>query len=75
MDYSNPAGLAASYAQLGRTYEAVDAADEVRRLWPFFDVDNFVALFDEGCIRGAPPSVCEANHAIIAEGLHKAGLK
>jgi len=75
MDYSNPAGLAASYAQLGRTDEAAHAAEEVRRLWPFFDVDNFVALFDTGCSRAAPLSACEANHAIIAEGLHKAGLK
>jgi adenylate cyclase len=74
-DYSNPAGLAASYAQLGRTEEAVHAAEEVRRLWPFFDVDDFVAVFDKGCLRAAPLSVCEANHALIAEGLHKAGLK
>jgi adenylate cyclase len=74
-DYSNPAGLAASYAELGRTDEAAHAAEEVRRLWPFFDVNNFVALFDTYCSRGAPPSACEANHAIIATGLHKAGLK
>jgi adenylate cyclase len=76
MDYSNPAGLAASYAQLGRMDEAMHAADDVRRLWPFFDVDAFVALFDTGCRRAAaPPSACETNRALIAEGLHKAGLK
>jgi tetratricopeptide (TPR) repeat protein len=73
--YFNYAGLAASYAQLGRTDEAVHAAEEVRRLWPLFDVDDFVGLFDAGCLRAAPSSACEANHAIIVEGLHKAGLK
>jgi TolB-like protein/Flp pilus assembly protein TadD len=62
-DYYNYAGLAASYAQLGRTDEAVHAAEEVRRIWPFFQVDSFVAQFDE------------ANRALIVEGLHKAGLK
>jgi len=62
-DYYNHAGLAASYAQLGRTDEAVHAAGEVRRVWPFFDVDSFVAQFDA------------ANRALIVEGLHKAGLK
>jgi len=62
-DYYNYAGLAASYAQLGRTDEAMHAAEEVRRVWPFFDVDTFVAQFDE------------ANRALIVEGFHKAGLK
>src|SRR5216683_5690411 len=62
-DYYNYAGLAASYAQLGRTDEAVHAAEEVRRVWPFFEVDSFVAQFDE------------AHRALIVEGLHKAGLK
>jgi tetratricopeptide (TPR) repeat protein len=74
-DYFNHAGLAASYAQLGRTDEAVHAAGEVRRVWPFFDVDSFVALFDTGCWHAATPSTCKANHALIIEGLHKAGLK
>ena len=75
-EYWNYAGLAASYAQLGRTDEAVHAADEVRRLWPFFDVDNFAAPFyAPGCINVAPRSACEANRALIADGLHKAGLK
>jgi TolB-like protein/Flp pilus assembly protein TadD len=62
-DYYNYAGLAASYAQLGRRDEAVHAAQEVRLLWPFFDVDSFVAQFDA------------ANRGPMAEGLHKAGLK
>ena len=61
-DYYNYAGLAASYAQLGRTDEAVHAAEEVRRIWPFFEVDSFVAQFDE------------ANRALIVEGLHKVAL-
>jgi len=74
-DYWNHAGLAASYAQLGRTDEAAHAAEEVRRLWPFFDVDNFAAPFYTGCMLAAPSSACEANRALIAEGLHKAGLK
>ena len=74
-DYWNHAGLAASYAQLGRSDDAMHAADEVRRLWPFFDVDDFVAMFDTGCLRAARRPVCETNHAIIADGLHKAGLK
>jgi hypothetical protein len=60
-DYFNHAGLAASYAQLGRKDEAVQAAKEVRCIWPFFDVDTFAAQFDE------------ANRALIVEGLHKAG--
>jgi adenylate cyclase len=77
-DWSNPAGLAASYAQLGRMVGAAHAADEVRRLWPFFDVDNFSAMFYSTCMRpasAAPRSVCEANRALIVDGLHKAGLK
>ena len=75
-DYSNYACLAASYAQLGHNDEAAHAAEEVRRLWPFFDVNDFVARFsDTGCWPAASRSVCEANHAIIVEGLHKAGLK
>jgi hypothetical protein len=39
------------------------AAQEVRRVWPFFDVDSFVAQF------------AEPNRALITEGLHRAGLK
>jgi adenylate cyclase len=73
-DYSNPAGLAACYAQLGRTDEAAHAAEEVRRLWPFFDVDDFAALFNTNCLP-ASRSACAANHTLIVEGLHKAGLK
>jgi tetratricopeptide (TPR) repeat protein len=74
-DYSNPAGLAASYAQLGRMNEAVHAAEKVRRLWPFFDVDDFVAMFYTDCMHAATPSACAGHRALIAEGLHKAGLK
>jgi len=62
-DHYNYAGLAASYAQLGRTDEAAHAAEEIRHIWPFFEVDSFVAQFNEG------------NRPLIVEGLHKAGLK
>jgi tetratricopeptide (TPR) repeat protein len=72
-DYYDQAGLAACYAQLGQIDEAVHAAEEVRRIWPFFDVDSFVVTFDTNC--SATPAVCRANHAFIAAGLHKAGLK
>jgi len=61
-DYFNYAGLAASYAQLGQTDEAAYAASEVRRVWPFFKVDTFITQFDS------------RDRALIAEGLHKAGL-
>jgi len=73
-DYFNQAALAASYAQLGQMDEAAHAAGEVRRIWPFFKVGGFVAQFDTTC----PPtasSVCGANHDLMVEGLHKAGLK
>jgi adenylate cyclase len=73
-DYYNQAGLAACYGQLGRMDEAAHAAGEVRRIWPFFEVENFVATFDTNC-SPTIPSVCAANHALIVEGLHKAGLK
>ena len=72
-DYYNQAGLAACYAQLGQRDEAAHAAREVRRIWPFFGVDSFVVTFDTGC--STTPSVCRANHALIVEGLHRAGLK
>jgi tetratricopeptide (TPR) repeat protein len=71
-DYYNQAGLAACYAQLGQMDEAAHAAGEVRRIWPFFDVDRFVVTFDTNC---STPLVCRANHALIVEGLHKARLK
>ncbi len=63
-DYFNYAGLAASYAQLGRKDEATQAADDLRRVWPFFEVDSFVRQFQG-----------EADRALIVEGLRKAGLK
>jgi hypothetical protein len=47
---------------------------EVRRIWPFFEVESFVAQFNTNCLP-TTPSVCWANHALIVEGLHKAGLK
>ena len=62
-DYFIYAGLAASYAQLGRKDEAARAVVDVRRVWPFFKVDDFVAQFQG-----------EADRALIAEGLRKAGL-
>jgi adenylate cyclase len=73
-DYFNQAALAACYAQLGQMDEAAHAAGEVRRIWPFFNVDSFVAQFDTVC-SPTIPSVCAANHTLIVEGLHKAGLK
>jgi adenylate cyclase len=38
--------LAASYAEAGRNADARTAADEVRRLNPFFDPDEFGSLFN-----------------------------
>lgn len=58
------AGLAASYGQLGRSQEAVQAAADVLRTWPFFRVDQFITNFQS-----------EPDRALIAEGLRKAGLK
>ena len=58
------AGLAAAYAQLGRKDEAAHAADEVRRTWPFFEIDTFAAQFQG-----------DASRALIVEGLRKAGLE
>jgi tetratricopeptide (TPR) repeat protein len=54
---------AASLAQLGKLDEARSAADEVRRLNPAFDPDNFGTRF-------ADP----AYSARVREGLRKAGL-
>ncbi len=56
--------LAATYARLGRTDEAARAADTVRRLDPFFEVESFGTAFRTPAHR----------EAIIA-GLRKAGLK
>jgi adenylate cyclase len=62
-DYFVYAGLAASYAQLDRKDEASHAADDLRRVWPFFETGRFVEQF-EG----------DANRALIREGLHTSGL-
>lgn len=63
-DFFVYAGLAAAYAQLGRTADAARAAKDTLRTWPFFDVQTFSEQF-----RGS------TNQAIVAEGLRKAGLK
>ncbi|HTO64545.1 MAG TPA: hypothetical protein VMM15_25230, partial [Bradyrhizobium sp.] len=63
-DYMVRAGLAASYGQLGRKEEALKAAADVRRTWPFFRVDKLITNFQD-----------EADRALIAEGLLKAGLE
>jgi tetratricopeptide (TPR) repeat protein len=63
-DYFIYAGLAASYAQLKQQGEAERAAAATMRAFPFFEVNGFAAQFE-----GA------ANHALIVEGLNKAGLK
>ena len=63
-DYMGFAALAASYAMLGRDDEARQAAQEVKRRWPFFQVEIFVNQW-------ANP---EAG-AKVAEGLRRAGLE
>jgi len=63
-DYMGFVGLAASYVMLGRDEEAREAAREVKRRWPFFQVDRFAEQW-------ADP---EAG-AKIAEALRKAGLE
>jgi hypothetical protein len=63
-NYFIHAGLAASYAQLGRKEEAAQAAADAVRAWPFFRVDQFITNFQ-----------AEADRALVAEGLRKAGLK
>lgn len=62
-DYFVYAGLAASYAQLGRTADAKRAAQDTLRTWPYFTVTDFADQFT------AP-----GNGKIIG-GLRKAGLK
>ncbi len=56
--------LAAANAQAGHTEDAERAANKVRRLDPFFEVDSFGTAFRE-----------LADRSKIAEGLRKAGLK
>jgi TolB-like protein/class 3 adenylate cyclase/Tfp pilus assembly protein PilF len=63
-DYFNYAGLAASYAQLGRMEDAARAASGTLHAWPFFRVDTFVSQFNR-----------ESDRTAIADGLRKAGLK
>jgi len=63
-DYFNHACLAASHAKLGRMQDAARAASATLRAWPFFHVDTFVSQFRR-----------EADRALIAEGLRKAGLR
>ena len=62
-DLSTYAGLAAAYAELGRTPEAERAAAEVTRLWPFFKIVEFVGQWKD-----------EKSRQHIADGLTKAGL-
>jgi hypothetical protein len=56
--------LAAAYAQAGRTEDAAREAEEIRRLDPFFKVDDFGTAFRNRSDRDK-----------IVAGLHKAGLK
>ena len=63
-DYSVYATLAAAYAQTGARVRALEAAANVRRLWPFFTVSNFVARFQDAYDRQK-----------LSEGLTKAGLE
>ena len=62
-DYFAHACLAASYAQLGNTKEAVQAAKATLRALPIFRVDIFVSQFQR-----------ESDRIRIADGLRKAGL-
>ncbi len=56
--------LAAAYAQLGRSDDAAHEAQDVLRLNPFFEIDNYGTVFRN-----------RADRAKIVEGLLKAGLK
>ncbi len=57
--------LAASYAQLGRMEEAREAAEQVRKAHPEFDLDKWAAV---------QPDKLEEEHERFKEGLRKAGL-
>ena len=57
-------GLAAAYAELGRMPDAERAAGEVKRLSPFFEVDQFVRQREY-----------EQSRQALARGLIKAGLQ
>jgi tetratricopeptide (TPR) repeat protein len=56
--------LAAVYAQSGQSEEAMQAAETVRRLQPFFEVGSYGTIFRN-----------PADRAKIADGPRKAGLK
>ena len=56
--------LSAAYAQSGRTEDAAREREEVLRLDPFFEVDNYGTAFRN-----------QADREAIVEGLRKAGLK
>jgi adenylate cyclase len=57
-------GLAAAYAQLGRSAEARQAAAKVLHLSPFFETESYGSAFRN-----------PADRAALVEGLRKAGLK
>jgi hypothetical protein len=57
-------GLAAACAQLGRREDAERAAEQVRRLHPFFEPALFGSILPD-----------ERHRAHLAEGLAKAGIK
>jgi TolB-like protein/class 3 adenylate cyclase/Flp pilus assembly protein TadD len=63
-DYYVHAGLAASYAQLGRAIDAQRAAQNTLRTWPFFRATDFADQFNSN-----------ADYRKIIDGLYKAGLK
>ena len=55
--------LAAAYAQLGRIEDDKREAQEVLRLEPFFEIENYGAVFRN-----------QADRDKIVQGLRKAGL-
>lgn len=63
-DFSPWVGLAAAYAETGRSADADRARANVLRLWPFFKVQQFVEQFDDDRARDA-----------MAASLRKAGLR
>jgi TolB-like protein/class 3 adenylate cyclase/tetratricopeptide (TPR) repeat protein len=63
-DYFIHAGLAATYAEMGRAEAATAAAQALLKAWPFFEVGKFAEQFQRA-----------EDRARIAEGLRKAGLR
>lgn len=55
--------LTAAYVRMGRSYDAAQSADAVRRLSPFFEADGFGSLFRH-----------ESDRAQIVEALRRAGF-